>query len=87
MESYSQGPINVTAREARYGEYCSINNAVKDDQIYPAAWLAGLKGMDAVVHLAAHQDYLPNFSKFFHTNAAGTAANASKSQPATTHQR
>jgi len=43
MESYSQGPINVTARESRYGDYCSINNAVKDDQVYPAAWLADLE--------------------------------------------
>lgn len=39
----------------------------------PAAWQAALVGMDAVLHLAAHQDYLPNFSRFFHTNAAGTA--------------
>ena len=43
MESYSQGPFNVTAREARYGDYCSINNAVKDDQVYPAAWLTDLE--------------------------------------------
>jgi dTDP-L-rhamnose 4-epimerase len=39
----------------------------------PAAWKAALEGMDAVVHLAAYQDYLPNFSRFFHANAAGTA--------------
>jgi iron complex outermembrane receptor protein len=43
MESYSQGPVNITAREARYGDYCSINNAVKDDQVYPAAWLTDLE--------------------------------------------
>jgi len=43
MENYSQGPINITARESRFGEYCSINNAVKDDQVYPAAWLADLE--------------------------------------------
>ncbi|HEY8134348.1 MAG TPA: TonB-dependent receptor [Thermoanaerobaculia bacterium] len=43
MENYSQGPVNVTARQSRYGDYCSINNAVKDDQIYPAAWLADLE--------------------------------------------
>ena len=36
--------------------------------------LAGaLEGIDAVVHLAAYQDYLPDFSKFFRVNAAGTA--------------
>lgn len=43
MQSYSQGPLSITAREARYGEYCSINNAVKDDQVYPAAWLTDLE--------------------------------------------
>ena len=36
-------------------------------------WRAALGGMDAVVHLAAYQDYLPNFSQFFRANAAGTA--------------
>ena len=39
----------------------------------PAAWREALAGMDAVMHLAAYQDYLPNFSRFFHVNAAGTA--------------
>ena len=32
-----------------------------------------LQGMDAVIHLAAYQDYLPDFSKFFHVNTVGTA--------------
>jgi dTDP-L-rhamnose 4-epimerase len=36
-------------------------------------WKAALDGVDAVVHLAAYQDYLPNFSQFFRANAAGTA--------------
>jgi dTDP-L-rhamnose 4-epimerase len=30
-------------------------------------------GVDAVVHLAAYQDYLSDFSKFFHVNTVGTA--------------
>jgi dTDP-L-rhamnose 4-epimerase len=38
-----------------------------------SAWEAALAGVDAVVHLAAYQDYLPDFSKFFHVNCAGTA--------------
>ncbi|MCC7358281.1 MAG: NAD-dependent epimerase/dehydratase family protein [Anaerolineales bacterium] len=38
-----------------------------------AAWERALAGMDAVFHLAAYQDYLPDFSTFFHVNAAGTA--------------
>lgn len=32
-----------------------------------------LRGVDRVVHLAAYQDYLPDFSTFFRTNTAGTA--------------
>lgn len=43
MESFNQGRVNVTARQSRYGEYCSINNAGKDDQVYPAAWVADLE--------------------------------------------
>jgi len=38
-----------------------------------AAWERALAGVDAVFHLAAYQDYLPDFAKFFHVNAAGTA--------------
>ena len=36
-------------------------------------WEKALKGMEAVYHLAAYQDYLPDFSTFFHVNAVGTA--------------
>ena len=36
-------------------------------------WLPALEGIDAVYHLAAYQDYLPDFSKFFRVNAVGTA--------------
>ena len=32
-----------------------------------------LKETDAVIHLAAYQDYLPDFSTFFSVNAVGTA--------------
>lgn len=32
-----------------------------------------LRGVDAVLHLAAYQDYLPDFSTFFHVNTVGTA--------------
>jgi dTDP-L-rhamnose 4-epimerase len=37
------------------------------------AWRAALSGVDAVFHLAAYQDLLPNFSEFFAVNAVGTA--------------
>lgn len=39
----------------------------------PTTLRAALADVDVVVHLAAYQDYLPNFSRFFHVNAGGTA--------------
>ncbi len=36
-------------------------------------WEKALHGVDAVFHLAAYQDYLTDFSKFFHVNCVGTA--------------
>ncbi|MCL4543822.1 MAG: NAD-dependent epimerase/dehydratase family protein [Chloroflexi bacterium] len=38
-----------------------------------AALQTALDGVDAVVHLAAYQDHLTDFSRFFAVNAAGTA--------------
>jgi len=32
-----------------------------------------LRGVDAVFHFAAYQDYLPDFSRFFDVNSRGTA--------------
>jgi dTDP-L-rhamnose 4-epimerase len=37
------------------------------------AWRKALEGVEAVYHLAAYQDYLPDFSTFFTVNAASTA--------------
>lgn len=39
----------------------------------PEAWQTALRDVDAVIHLAAYQDYLTDFSKFFHVNTVGTA--------------
>lgn len=36
-------------------------------------WENALEGVDVVYHFAAYQDYLPDFSKFFHVNSVGTA--------------
>ena len=36
-------------------------------------WAKALQGVDVVIHLAAYQDLLPNFSQFFHVNSVGTA--------------
>lgn len=38
-----------------------------------SSWEKSLKGIDIVFHLAAYQDYLPDFSKYFEINAKGTA--------------
>jgi dTDP-L-rhamnose 4-epimerase len=37
------------------------------------AWKKALKGVSAVYHLAAYQDYLTDFSTFFHVNTVSTA--------------
>lgn len=37
------------------------------------AWIEALKDVEAVYHLAAYQDYLTDFSTFFHVNAVSTA--------------
>lgn len=37
------------------------------------AWEDALAGVEAVIHLAAYQDYLPDFSRFADTNDVGTA--------------
>jgi dTDP-L-rhamnose 4-epimerase len=36
-------------------------------------WEKALQGVEAVYHLAAYQDYLPDFSTFFHVNTVSTA--------------
>ena len=36
-------------------------------------WGRCLEGVEAVYHFAAYQDYLPDFSTFFHVNAVSTA--------------
>lgn len=36
-------------------------------------WRKALEGVEAVYHLAAYQDYLPDFSTFFSVNAVSTA--------------
>jgi dTDP-L-rhamnose 4-epimerase len=36
-------------------------------------WETALEGVDAVLHFAAYQDYLPDFGTFFATNTVGTA--------------
>jgi dTDP-L-rhamnose 4-epimerase len=46
-----------------------IHGDVRDAQV----WRKALKDVEAVYHLAAYQDYLPDFSTFFSVNAVSTA--------------
>ena len=46
---------------------------LKGDVRDRTAWEQALDGVDCVFHLAAYQDYLPDFSKFFDVNCVGTA--------------
>jgi len=46
---------------------------VRGDVRDEATLLAALRGVDAVFHLAAFQDYLPTFSRFFDVNVTSTA--------------
>jgi len=45
----------------------------KADVADPVEMAKALEGVDGVVHLAAYQDYMPEFSKFVHTNAESSA--------------
>jgi dTDP-L-rhamnose 4-epimerase len=46
-----------------------IQGSVNDRELL----LRALENVDAVIHLAAHQDYLPEFHKFIHVNTESTA--------------
>jgi iron complex outermembrane receptor protein len=43
MQSFNRTGFTVTARESRYGEYCSFTILPADDQIYEAEWIADLE--------------------------------------------
>jgi len=43
MESFTQGAVNFTARESRYGEFCSASINPLDDQTYSPKWLTDLE--------------------------------------------
>ena len=40
MQGWNLGNWNVTTRQSRYGEYCSLTLSSVDDQTYSAEWLA-----------------------------------------------
>lgn len=46
---------------------------IKGDVANPVDLAHALEGIDGVFHLAAYQDYLPDFSNFIHTNTESSA--------------
>ena len=40
LQSWNRSEWNVTTRQSRYGEYCSLTLGVIDDQTYEAEWVA-----------------------------------------------
>jgi dTDP-L-rhamnose 4-epimerase len=64
-------PVHTTAVRPRYlpPEVELIAGDVRRRE----DWERALDGVDAVIHLAAYQDYLLDFSRFAHTNDVGTA--------------
>ncbi|RJQ60319.1 MAG: NAD-dependent epimerase/dehydratase family protein [Desulfobacteraceae bacterium] len=46
---------------------------IRGDVRRKQVWKTALKGIDAVYHFAAYQDYLVDFSTFFHVNSVSTA--------------
>jgi len=62
-------------QNAQIPDYVPRNDVefVQGDVRDQAVWHRALEGVDVVFHLAAYQDYLPDFSTFFHTNTVSTA--------------
>jgi dTDP-L-rhamnose 4-epimerase len=61
---HPNGPPDHLSREAEF-----VRGSVTERAVLAAA----LVEMDAVVHLAAYQDYMPDFHRFIHVNAESTA--------------
>jgi dTDP-L-rhamnose 4-epimerase len=64
-------PVHPTSEKPAYlppeAEFCQGDVRNREEL------LSALHGMDAVIHLAAYQDYLTDFSTFFQINTVGTA--------------
>jgi len=65
-----QKPVHLKGRPSYIPKEAEfIFGDVRDKKVLEYA----LSGVDAVYHFAAYQDYLPDFSTFFHVNSVGTA--------------
>lgn len=65
-------PVHVGGRIPDYVPLDDVE-FIRGDVRDRAAWEKALEEVDIVFHLAAYQDYLPDFSKFFHVNSVATA--------------
>jgi len=43
LQQFRRGSFTGSLREGRYGDFCSLNTATRDDQVYDAKWLADLE--------------------------------------------
>jgi dTDP-L-rhamnose 4-epimerase len=67
---------NLQNRVHPHGKPKYINkNAkfIRGDVSNPKHLLAAMQDVDAIFHLAAYQDYMPDFSKYIHTNTESSA--------------
>ena len=46
---------------------------IKGDVRIKSDWIKALENVDVVYHFAVYQDYLPDFSTYFHVNSVGTS--------------
>lgn len=65
-----QQPVHMKGKPAYLPKQAEF---VYGDVRDPHVLLYALRGVDAVYHLAAYQDYLPDFSTYFDVNAVSTA--------------
>jgi len=64
-------PVHPGGRKPSY--LAADVELIRGDVRDPDALLDAMRGCDAIYHLAAYQDYLPVFSRFFDVNATSTA--------------
>jgi dTDP-L-rhamnose 4-epimerase len=66
--------FNPTIHDGRRPSYLAPEaEVIEGDVREKRSWETALQDVDAVFHLAAHQDLRLDFSTFFHVNAVGTA--------------
>jgi len=65
-----ESPVHLKGRPDYIPEEAEF---IRGDVRVKTDWKNNLKGIEAIFHFAAYQDYLTDFSKFFDVNSRGTA--------------